>query len=65
LLTVENVPAVFDGPLSFRIGPDEVSTVAEGQTVSLSGRIIDPGILDTHTLEIHWVTKTSAQFSRP
>ncbi len=61
VLTVDNVPAMFDGPLALLAGGLPVTTVAEGDSVNLTGTISDPGLLDTHTLTINWGDGSATQ----
>lgn len=49
MVTVKNVPAQFDGPISVTPSP-----VQEGQLATLNGSIIDPGDADQHSLTIQW-----------
>ena len=48
-ITVENVAPMLDGDLV--VVPTAIS---EGDAVDLSGALLDPGLLDTHTVMVDW-----------
>ena len=48
LVEVDNV-----APSNLQLAPDQ-SSLAEGETVTLTGSFVDPGLLDTHLVYVDW-----------